>query len=107
MSFIDDLGQLGGNLTKDLGGMADKFLEYKIAKENAKGARNVAETVQPNLAQPTPANPTKGVDSDGSTIVVSNAGNGVQSLMQNKAVVYGGGGLLLLITSVVVYKAIS
>lgn len=105
MSFIDSLSELGGDLTKDLGGYADKFLEYKIAKENAKGTRNIAETVQPNLAQPTAANPVTGVDSNGDTLVVG-SNVSVNSLMQNKAVVYGGGGLLLVIASVVVYKAI-
>lgn len=104
MSFLDSLDSLGGDLLGMVGEVSVKVVDAKLAAKANKSATRPAETIQPLLATPTPANPVTGVNSNGDTLVVkpfSPAG-----LMQNKAVVYVGGSVLALIGLGFAYKLV-
>lgn len=108
MSFADGLKNLGGDLTGTLTDLGGKYLELRIAKEKAAAARgnvtNPSQNIQPALPQPTQANPTKGVDSNGETIVVGTGGG--MPLLKNKAVVYGGMAVGSAIVLAILYKLV-
>lgn len=104
MSFIDSLDSLGGDLLGMVSEVSVKVIDAKLADKANKSATRPAETIQPALAAPKPTNPVKGVNSDGSTIVVKPFSP--QALMNNKAVVYGGGSILALIGLGIVYKLV-
>jgi len=103
--FMKSLTDFGGDLSGTLTELGGKYLDLRVAKERAKYTTRPSETVQPVTAMPTPANPTKGVNSDGETMVAkSQTATGNTSIMNNKVVVYGGLGLLGLIGLSVAYK---
>lgn len=103
MSFFDDLEKLGGGLGGTLTELGGKYLDLRVAKAQNKNARNPAQNVQPNLAQPTVANPVRGVDANGNTLVVAKA---PMPLMQNKTLLYGGASVLGVIVLALAYKMV-
>lgn len=104
MSFLDALGDMGGDLLGEVSGITVKVIDSKLAAKAAANATRPAESIQPVLAVANPANPVTGVNSNGETMVAKPFISA--DLMKNKAVVYVGGSILALIGLGIAYKLV-
>lgn len=103
MTFLDSLNQLGGTLVGSVGEAGSLFLDAKLQKELGRSTSRPQQTIQPELAAPTPPPPTKSVNSNGETVVAPQT-QPKEPMFSKKALQLGGLGLVGLVTAIVLIK---